>query len=77
MTKKEVQKLTTEKVTIQSVEINVGRGNEKRILTNMCLSPGEQLALFNALHKYSQTSNVGADVFAYVKNAMDSANIIV
>jgi len=58
-------------------KIEVVRVENDRIGTYMCLSKGEQLALLNALEQYSETSPVGADVFAYLKNAMTEADIVV
>lgn len=58
-------------------KIEVVRVENDRIGTYMCLSKGEHLALLNALEQYSKTSPVGADVFAYLKNAMIEADIIV
>ena len=77
MTKKQLAVLASKKAQTSQVEINDGRGPGPRILTELCLSKGEQLALWNALHQYSEISAVGADVFAYLKNAMTEANVII
>ena len=69
--------LASKKVQTSLVEVNVGRGPEPRVLTKICLSKGEHLALLNALEQHSKISPVGADVFAYLQNAMIEADIVV
>ena len=76
-TKTQSNMLASKKVKTSLIEVNVGRGPESRVLTEMCLSKGEHLALLNALQQYSETSAVGADVFAYIKNAMVESDIVV
>ena len=67
--------LVSRKAQVSLIEVNAGRGPESRILTKMSLSKGEHLALVNALEEYAKISPVGADVFAYVKNAMIYAGL--
>ena len=77
MTKKQLAVLTNKKAQTSSVKVSCGRGPETRIVTELCLSIGQQRALWNALSQYSEISPVGADVFEYLKNAMAEANIAV
>lgn len=76
-TKMQSKLLAGKKVQVSLIEENVGRGPESRVLTEMCLSKGEHLVLLNALQQYSETSAVGADVFAYIKNAMIESDVVV
>ena len=57
-----------DKSILEKVQVQLGRGEETRYLVLFSLTPGELMALHNALIKHE--TDVGRDLLAFFDNAI-------
>jgi hypothetical protein len=74
MTKKEKEKLHSQKCTLEAVDANIGGNPEAiRYVVAMSLSGGELLTMSQLLEAHD--SAIAKDLSAYLKNAAERAGI--
>lgn len=75
MTKKEQEKLHSEKSKVESRMYQSGRGLEQRHIVSLSLTPRELLVLKNTLDSASHDNTERGDLAAYLNNALFRADI--
>ena len=73
MTRAEKLNLHAVKATMELTTPNMGKGPEQLYIVSMSLTPGQLIALSNALSEHE--TPVGEDVMCFLRNAASRAGI--